>query len=230
MTTSKPVVLLLGWTEPQNAFYRALVLNLAMFCGLTALGVLTISSNLTAPHPPSIRLAFALTQNLIVLTAFWVLLRSTLIPFVYGECRLRYCHGFRETELVIRRSPRSLRLEKLTAVNENNNIGNKVDLGMISQSIDTFSRTAQRLISPQLLYCRAGALLSKDYWTLEYTALFDAYKAVSDGEITEDVFEFSVWKQEHGRWTACELWRLQEIMTGEQESHVFETLTSSEKH
>jgi hypothetical protein len=168
------------------------------------------------------RLAFALTQDLIVIISFWVLLRSTLIPFFYGECRLRSRHGFRETEIVIRRSPRSLRLEKLTVANGNNDNGNKSDLGMIAKSIDTFSRTAQRLISPQLLYYRTSALLSKDYWTLEYAALLDACRAVSDGEITEDIFEFSVWKQEHGRWTACELWRLQEIMTGEQESHVFE--------
>ena len=197
-------------------------MNLAILCGLIVLAVLTVSNNLTAPHPPSMRLAFALTQDLIVLISFWILLRSTLIPFFYGECRLRSHHGFRETEVVIRRSPQSLRLEKLAAASQNSNIGDKHDLGMLARSIDTFSRSAQRLVSPQLLYYRASALLSKDYWTLEYAALLDAYRAVSDGEITEDIFEFSVWKQEHGRWTACELWRLQEIMTGEQESHVFE--------
>jgi len=204
------------------AFYYALSLNSAIFFSLVVLAVLTIQSNLQAPYPPSLRLAFALTQDVLLISAVLVLLRSTLVPFFLGECRLRFRQGFRETEIVIRRAPPCLKLGKLIA--NNNGKGDKAERG-----VDSLWQTTLCLVNPQLLYYRPGALLSNDYWTLEYPTLLDAYERLERGEISENDFDFSVWKREDAHWTACELWRLQEIMTAEQESQMFENLFLTEK-
>ncbi|KAF6761648.1 hypothetical protein DFP72DRAFT_879238 [Ephemerocybe angulata] len=200
--------------QKRSTFYHSLALNTAILCCLTILAILTIRSNLEAPYPPPMRVAYALTQDILLASASLVLF----------QCRLRYRYGFRETEIILRRSPRSLNVEKLTTGGSNLQ-GSKSN----GTRLEALSKAATRLVNPQLLYSRPGAILSSDYWTLEYPALLDAYDCVDNGKFSDVDFDFTLWKQKDGLWTACELWRVQEIMTGEQESDVFENLTFPEK-
>jgi len=87
-------------------------------------------------------------------------------------------------------------------------------------------RMASRAVDPELLYCNAGAMLSPEYWTIEYAAVFDAMKCISKGEVEEDAFEFAVWRKDGGNWSVCELWRTHEIMTDQQEINMFKVCMS----
>lgn len=192
-------------------FLSALSVNLVLIVCLTVLAALTVQNCLRAPYPPSIRLAFALTQNFLLAAASVALLRSTIIPFFLGECRLRYLFGFRETEPLIRRAPRSLDLSNLSNVNGGEKLP-KVN----ANSITALHHSAKRLVDPSLLFYRPGALLSNYYWTPEYSAMLDAYKCLGTGDVNELDFDFAVWKQEGETWSTCELWQLHGI-TGEKQ-------------
>jgi len=85
-------------------------------------------------------------------------------------------------------------------------------------------RSAIRAINPRLLYSTTSAMLSPDYWTLEYSAVFDALRRISAGEIQEEDLEFSIWKQTpDNMWSVCELWRMHEIMSDQQEVTMFKS-------
>ena len=177
-----------------------------MIC-LTILAVLTIRNNLQAPYPPSMRVAFALTQNILLVSAVVALLRSTIIPFFLGECRLRYLHGFQETELAIRRTPRSrsMDLRTLTKLSGDSKASKPKDSALVAVCY-----AAQILMNMKLVYYRPGALFSSNYWTPEYSAMLDAYNRLGAGQLADVDFDFAVWKQQGGVWKVCELWKLQE--------------------
>lgn len=135
------------------------------------------------------------------------MIRSTLIPFFWGECRLRIRYGFQITEIVIRKLP-GLPSLSCRGMSEN-------------QRLENYWRVANHAINPRLLYSNLGAMLSNDYWVLEYAAILDAYKTIERKQIEIDDLEFAIWRQEHGAWTACELWRMHEIMSDHQEVAFF---------
>lgn len=157
-------------------------------------------------------------QNITVAAAITILLRSTSVPFFFGECRLRLLYGFRPSELIIRRSPPHTSFGGFNQCRK--------DGLSEAQHVEHQWRTAIRAINPRLLYSTASAMLSSDYWTLEYNAVLDALRRVSAGEINEEDLEFSAWKQGHDNaWTACELWRMHEIMSDQQEVAMFKVWT-----
>lgn len=153
-------------------------------------------------------------QNMVIACAILVLLRSTSIPFFFGECRLRLVYGFRLSELIIRRSP----LPTPTP----SGFTHKGFHSSESQYMEHQWRVAIRAINPRLLYSTTSAMLSPDYWTLEYSVIFDALHRITAGEIQEEDLEFTVWKQAPDNlWCACELWRMPEIMSDQQEVTMF---------
>lgn len=170
--------------------------------------MLAIRNNLQAPYPPSTRLAFALTQNILLASAVVALLRSTIIPFFLGECRLRYLHGFQETELAIRRAPRSRSLDPRNLTNPS---GDSKAPKSTGSPLVALCYAAQNLVDMKLVYYRPGALFSSNYWTPEYSAMLDAYNCLGAGQLAEVDFDFAVWKKGDGAWTVCELWQLQEM-------------------
>ncbi|KJA23595.1 hypothetical protein HYPSUDRAFT_54301 [Hypholoma sublateritium FD-334 SS-4] len=157
-------------------------------------------------------------QNMIIACAILVLLRSTSIPFFFGECRLRLVYGFRSSELIIRRSPPP------TPTPTPSGFTGKGFYSSENQHMEHQWRAAIRAINPRLLYSTTSAMLSPDYWTLEYSAVFDAMRRIAAGEIREEDLEFSIWKQTpDNMWCACELWRMHEIMSDQQEVSMFKS-------
>jgi len=169
-----------------------------------------------SPLPTPVKLAFCITQDILIGSAIIVLIRSTTIPFFFGECRLRILYGFRPSEIIIRKPPTIPSML-------NSNVPE-------DQRLERFWRIATRAVNPELLYSNTSAILSSDYWTLEYRAVFDAIRRIEDGQFAEEALEFSIWKQDHGIWNVCELWRMHEIMTDQQEVTMFKAfLTQSGK-
>jgi len=58
---------------------------------------------------------------------------------------------------------------------------------------------------------------------MEYSAVFDAMERIAVGDFDEESLEFAIWKQDKGTWNSCELWRMHEIMTDQQEVTMFKT-------
>jgi len=82
---------------------------------------------------------------------------------------------------------------------------------------------ATRAVNPELFYSNSNALLSSEYWIMEYSAVFDAMERIAVGDFDEEALEFAVWQQDNGTWSSCELWRMHEIMTDQQEVAMFKT-------
>ena len=157
-------------------------------------------------------------QNMVIACAILVLFRSTSIPFFFGECRLRLVDGFRSSELIIRRSPPPTPTPTLAP----SSFTRKSFYSSENEHMEHQWRAAIRAINPRLLYSTTSAMLSPDYWTLEYSAVFDALRRIASGEIQEEDFEFSIWKQSPDNvWCSCELWRIHEIMSDQQEVYMF---------
>jgi len=195
-------------------FFKAFALNIIVLLCLATLAAVTIVRDLYSPLPSQFRLAICITQDVLIGSAIMVLIRSTTIPFFLGECRLRILYGFRPSEVVIRKPPIIPTM-----------LNNTED-----QRMERYWRIATRAVNPDLLYSNASAILSPEYWTVEYSAVFDAIRRIADGEFEEDALEFAIWKQNNGIWNVCELWRMHEIMTNQQEVSMFRTfLTKSGK-
>ncbi|KAF9054378.1 hypothetical protein BJ165DRAFT_1337436 [Panaeolus papilionaceus] len=188
------------------AFSKALAWNFVVLFLITGLATWTVVSDLMSPAPTSLKLAIALTKNLLLISAVLIVLRSTSIPFFFGECRLRALYGFRPSELVIRKPPTRTTLEATTHED---------------QRLERYWRMASRAVNPDLLYSNASAVLSPCYWTVEYSAVFDAMTCIGKGAFELEDLEFSIWKQYDGKWSACELWRMHEIMNDQQEVAMF---------
>ena len=181
-----------------------------MFILLFVVGLasVTIIRDILSPLPAHFRLTICITQNLIIASSIIVLVRSTTIPFFFGECRLRIFYGFQASEIVIRKPPTmSLKL---------NNSNTTED-----QRMEKYWRIATRAVNPELLYSNASAMLSSEYWTVEYRAVFDALRSIAAGEFQEEDLEFAIWKQDNNTWNVCELWRMHEIMNDQQEVTMF---------
>ncbi|KIK09028.1 hypothetical protein K443DRAFT_672065 [Laccaria amethystina LaAM-08-1] len=192
------------------SFLKAFTLNFFLLAFLGGLASFIIYNDVSFSSRSSLRLGVCITKNLLISWAMIVLLRSTAVPFFLGECRLRLCYGFRIAEIVIRKPPATLHTR------------------LSDQRIEKYWHIATRAVNPKLLYSRAGAMLSKDYWTLEYAAVLDAYTSIGKDEFQEEDLEFSIWKQENGVWNACELWRTHEIMTDRQEVNMFKAFLTQE--
>ncbi|PPQ65467.1 hypothetical protein CVT26_000107 [Gymnopilus dilepis] len=190
------------------AFLKALFLNILILLFTTTFAAVTIVRDLMSPLPASMKLASCITQDVLIASAIFVLVRSTIIPFFFDECRLRILYGFRPSEIVIRRPPSIMPLTSNKEVSED-------------QRLERYWRVATRAVNPELLYSNASAILSSDYWTLEYRAIFDAMRCLEEDQFKEEDLEFSIWKQEDGVWSVCELWRMHEIMTDQQEVAMF---------
>ncbi|KAH9479558.1 hypothetical protein JR316_0008153 [Psilocybe cubensis] len=177
------------------AFFRALLLNTFILIALTILSFIMISQFLLSPPSTPTQTLMCITHDFIVASAIVVLIRSTLLPFFCGECRLRVAYGFRPSEIVIRRAP------------------------LLGKEYNR--HTIARAVNPALLYSNVSAMLSSDYWTLEYTIILDALNRISKGEFPEDVLEFSVWKQREQTWHVWELWKMHDLISDEQEIAIF---------
>lgn len=88
-------------------------------------------------------------------------------------------------------------------------------------------RMAARAVNPSFLYSNAGAILSSEFWTLEYVAILDALRLISKGELSQDALEFSIFKQRDQKWGVWELWRMHELMSDQQEASVFKVCSVS---
>jgi len=198
------------------AFAKAFALNTFLLLFVAAFFWATVLKDLLSPLPASLRLAVLVTQDVLITAAIFVLIRSTIIPFFFFECRLRVFYGFRASEIVIRKPPACPSMLNRNVPEE--------------QRMERSWRMATRAVNPELLYSNAGAMLSADYWTMEYVAVFDALRSIAAGEFAEEDLEFAVWKQDKGVWNVCELWRMHEIMSDQQEVTMFRTfLTQSGK-
>jgi hypothetical protein len=174
---------------------------------LVGLAAVTVAKDLLSTFPVQFRLGLCVTQDLVIMFAIIVLLRSTTLPFFWGECRFRFHYGFRASELIIRKPPKAgLTLQSHLPED---------------QRLERYWRMATRAVNPELLYSNSKALLSSEYWIMEYSVVFDAMERIAVGDFDEEVFEFAIWKQDKGTWNSCELWRMHEIMTDQQEVAMF---------
>jgi len=192
------------------AFAKAFALNVVVLGFLIGLAAVTLAKDLLSNFPVPFRLGLCITQDLAIMFAILVLLRSTTVPFFWGECRLRFHYGFRASELIIRKPPKAgLALQSHLPED---------------QRLERYWRMATRAVNPKLLYSNSNALLSSEYWIVEYSAVFDAMERIAVGDFDEEALEFAVWKQDNGgTWSSCELWRMHEILTDQQEVAMFKT-------
>ncbi|TFK40012.1 hypothetical protein BDQ12DRAFT_681609 [Crucibulum laeve] len=195
-------------------FLKGLVLNLGIVAFVGYLAYITIVRDLLSSMPESVGLSLCITQDLLIFWAILILLRSTSVPFFFGECRLRILYGFRPTEIVIRKPPSSTSLPSKNLSED--------------QRLERYWRLATRAVNPRLLYSNPGAILSSNYWVLEYSTVLDTYKCLEKGEFQVEDLEFSFWKQEGRSWSVCELWRMHEIMNDQQEVVMFKTFLTKE--
>ncbi|KAF8963436.1 hypothetical protein BDZ97DRAFT_2075900 [Flammula alnicola] len=198
-------------------FIKALALNVAILLFVLCVAMLSFIHDFNFMGTLPLRTKFVVwaIQSTVIASAIIILLRSTTIPFFFGECRLRIMYGFRPSEVIIRKPP-----APTSTLNNNDRKSHSTE----DQCMEQYWRTAIRAINPKFLYSNTSAILSLEYWTVEYSAVFDALRSISAGEIDEESLEFSIWKQNsEGVWTVCELWRMHEIMTDQQEVAVFKT-------
>jgi hypothetical protein len=174
-------------------FLRSLVYNAGL---LAAIVTLFIFPDFSSNVPPSLRWTFSITQGLVLFWAISVLYLTTFAPFFLGECRLRCKYGFRPTELVIRRAPSG---------------PPSCNLG----------RASLRAINPALLYSNPASILSPDFWVLEHLVIMDIYAAMAAGHVNEEDLEFTLWREQDGIWSGLELWRMQHIVSVQQEVDLF---------
>jgi len=191
------------------AFAKAFTLNVVVLGFLIGLAAVTIAKDLLSTFPAPFRLALCVTQDLAIMLAILVLLRSTTVPFFWGECRFRLHYGFRASELIIRKPPKAgLALQSHLPED---------------QRLERYWRMATHAVNPKLLYSNINALLSSEYWIMEYSAVFDAMDRIAAGDFDEEALEFAIWKQDNGTWSSYELWRMHEILTDQQEVAMFKT-------
>lgn len=198
------------------SFTHGLIYNLIILTGSSAFVVLFILRGFNALNvPESMRLTLSVTQGLLLLWAVCVLALSTSVPFFFGECRLRWKYGFKPTEVIVRRPP---------PPEPSQNTSDETAAG-------SRWRASLRAINPALLYSNPGSILSDDFWVMDYAVILDIYASMERGELQEENLEFTAWKECGGVWTGWELWRLQSIMSDQQEVALFKAfLTSKGKH
>ncbi|KAF5316447.1 hypothetical protein D9619_006690 [Psilocybe cf. subviscida] len=209
-------------------FTKSLALNIGITLFMLAVCALSLFRCHHSNFPPNMVMSLWLTQNALVLSAVAILARSSVVPFFLGECRLRVCYGFRATEIIIQRPAASAMM-----LPQSQSQGEK-EKGYASHNYDAeyqYWRMALHAIHPSRCYAAASALLSPEYWMQEYEVVFDALRSIAAGEFEEDGLEFAIWKQDAKRvWNVCELWRMHEIMSDQQEISFFEAfLTESGK-
>jgi hypothetical protein len=207
-------------------FLKSLALNIGITLFILTVCTLSLFRCHHSGFPPNVVTSLWLTQNALVFSAVAVLARSTIVPFFLGECRLRVCYSFRATEIIIQRPAASALM-----LPQSQSQGDK-EKGYYEHHAEyQYWRMALHAIHPSRCYAAASALLSPEYWMQEYDVVFDALRSIAAGEFEEDALEFSIWKQDAGRvWNVCELWRMHEIMSDQQEIAFFETfLTESGK-
>ncbi|KXN86590.1 hypothetical protein AN958_09894 [Leucoagaricus sp. SymC.cos] len=191
-------------------FVRSLIYNFAILTGSMTLAVAFISRSMTINIPQSLRLTFIFTQGLLLLWAISVLLISTTFPFFLGECRLRWKYGFKPTEVVVRQSPP----EESTRSSDH-------------RTTKRHWHAALRAIDPTLVYSNPVSILSRDFWVMEHTIILDIYASMESGRLNEDDLEFTIWKECDGLWLGLELWKLQSIVSDQQEVSMFKAFLSN---
>lgn len=184
-------------------FIRSLIYNVVILTASTTLIAVFILRGLASNVPESLNVTLSITQGLLLLWAILVLLATTFVPFLLGECRLRWRYGFRPTEVIIRRSPPE---SPSTAS---------------SEPPERRWRASLRAIDPTLLYSNPASILASDFWVMEHAIIMDVYAGMEKGEISEEDLEFTAWRECGGVWTGLELWRLHSVASGQQEIALF---------
>ncbi|KAJ3566919.1 hypothetical protein NP233_g6695 [Leucocoprinus birnbaumii] len=196
-------------------FARSLIYNLAILLGSATLIIVVILRGYAPNVPESLRLTLSITQGMLLLWTTAVLVFSTSIPFFFGECRMRWKYGFRSTEVIVRRSPP----ESCQKTSQD------------SANAQGHWRVSSRAINPTLLYSNPTSMLSGDFWVMEYSMILNIYASMAKGELNEEDLEFTAWKECGGVWSGLELWRLQSIMSDQQEVALFKAfLMGKGKH
>jgi len=187
-------------------FAKALALNVLVLFFCTGFIWAIVIRNFFAPFPTSLKYSALVTQDILFILSLYVIIQSTTIPFFSGECLLRIRYGFRPSEIIIRKLPNTSMFNANTSEN---------------QRIRRYWHMAVHAINPRHLYLNASALLSSEYWTIEYSTVFDALQCISLNEFAEEDLEFAVWKQDNGIWSVYELWRMHNILTDGEEIRTF---------
>ncbi|KAH6896264.1 hypothetical protein BKA70DRAFT_1316768 [Coprinopsis sp. MPI-PUGE-AT-0042] len=127
----------------------------------------------------------------VILFAAAVLFHSTIFPFLWWECRLRYRFGFQETEMYIIALPEHLHPE--------------VALNGLPQGLADDEAWRRRWVEevveathPRYLYYRPSSLLVERYWTPHYAAMWMANSLMRGGELGAEDFASGIWLRELG--------------------------------
>ncbi|EAU89352.1 hypothetical protein CC1G_03617 [Coprinopsis cinerea okayama7 len=187
-------------------FIQACLLNLFIICCVSVLAWTTIFNDFYDTYPAALHATFALTHVLVVGTASYILFRSTVFPFVFGECRLRWCYGFQKTEILVRQAPAHLRPTRHAA----RSLDSTQDKGSLplgeNDKYRSWISSIRKAIDPRLLYLRPSAILSNEYWTPDYGVLRDLYDSMREGGVVEDeLLVTSIWERcDDGTWIIVE--------------------------
>jgi len=180
-------------------FAKGFAANITILLSLGWLVTTIVKHDLAAPLPRAFKTAACLTQYLLIAWAIITILLSTSFPFFFGECRLRLIHGFRPTEIIIRDIP--------TRVHSRTHVRGSAGKGHEYQNWKSILRS----IDARLVFYNPLALLSEDFWILDYDAVLHAYKLITAGKLDEADFEFAIWRPEQGVWKSHEAWRIHAV-------------------
>jgi len=180
-------------------FAKGLAANITILLSLGWLATTIVKHDLAAPLPRAFKTAACLTQYLLITWAIMTILLSTSFPFFFGECRLRLIHGFRPVEIIIRDIP--------SRIYTRAHVRGSAGKGHEYQNWKSILRS----IDARLVFYNPLALLSEDFWTLDYDAVLRAYKLITSGKLDEADFEFAIWHPEQGIWKSHEAWRIHAV-------------------
>ncbi|KAH6906702.1 hypothetical protein BKA70DRAFT_1286658, partial [Coprinopsis sp. MPI-PUGE-AT-0042] len=119
----------------------------------------------------------------VILFAAAVLFHSTIFPFLWWECRLRYRFGSKKPRCTLLLSPEHLHPEGLAD-----------DEAWRRRWVEEVVEATH----PRYLYYRPSSLLVERYWTPHYAAMWMANSLMRGGELGAEDFASGIWLREVG--------------------------------
>ncbi|KAK0467889.1 uncharacterized protein EV420DRAFT_1501790 [Desarmillaria tabescens] len=132
------------------------------------------------------------TWNYLIDNFLWTYVVPDLRRFFFGHVWLRARYGFRDVEIVFRKSTTRTR----RAI-----FGNK-------RNKRVHEKALMRAIHPLMLSTTVGSETGWDCWKVDYAPVFGAYELVEKGRIPIRAWDVSLWaRTSDGEWAVWQVWR-----------------------
>jgi hypothetical protein len=185
-------------------FFLSLVLNI---CFLSCIGIIAAANHQQYLAFEIIflnRPFIVLLAKAIIGFAAAVLLHSTILPFLWWECRLRCRFGFQDLEVYIAPLPKDLQPGIALALTSSTGEGQGEEACR-----RRWVKNVVKAVELRSLYYRPSSLPKGTYWTPNYEVMWECNSLMCSGELVADDFGFGLWSRElqngKGGWAFMEL-------------------------